>query len=758
MQIPDYSIYDDNKELLVKICKYHAPVTLSDQELELLKKSHVALFKDVLHIRPTWLESNFDRADKNYLVVPLHFIPFVHPMVAYINFDLARRLASLKADESRGAPAESGSFLLPIKWPAPLEEFENAIVTRKYDRECKLNEVKEISSSIRLSSPPIFEAKGSATYKDYFSDKYDCTFTDDAQPALICKPLAEAESRLQLLKSRYKTHDGADIEKSKNRSRTIELFPEICMLYPLPTSLWKLARCVPSILWRIECILAVDELRRRISTETGIGQFPSGTELELTTRIDFRGYKDMGFGNLETQKLAINQFGELEMQKADLFDPLKFPLRGPNNALLLQALTTKSADDTIDMERLETLGDSFLKFSTTVFLYCDRSTAHEGKLSKSRSRRISNLNLFCLARQKRITDTIFSLEFVPRQMWTPPGFVFDRNDPHLTTLSGGGDGSGDRDTLPGEQASLGHPSSEEERHYLYHKVTQKGVADCVESLTGAYLVSGGIQAGLRFMTWVGIKMQPEEPPVSELEDMDLSEVSDGVSEMEEEGARDGSELEEGEVISSVESYSLPPRPKLRKLNAPSLFIQNSAAILGRAFGRGSNQCQLNQQQETELNRLLSISSASSDTTRSICGWKFRDRALLLQAITHASYSRNRVTNSYQRLEFLGDAVLDYLVTCHIYSTFPEYDPGDISSMRSALVNNFTFAELAVKIKLHSFLLYASPALNTEIERYLKAVQEARDREETELESNEIFIRDISSEVRKEVVRNNSIIT
>lgn len=38
-------------------------------------------------------------------------------------------------------------------------------------------------------------------------------------------------------------------------------------------------------------------------------------------------------------------------------------------------------------------------------------------------------------------------------------------------------------------------------------------------------------------------------------------------------------------------------------------------------------------------------------------YKFRDRTFLLQAITHASYSSNRVTDCYQRLEFLGDAVL-----------------------------------------------------------------------------------------------------
>ena len=45
-----------------------------------------------------------------------------------------------------------------------------------------------------------------------------------------------------------------------------------------------------------------------------------------------------------------------------------------------------------------------------------------------------------------------------------------------------------------------------------------------------------------------------------------------------------------------------------------------------------------------------------DLERRLC-YKFQDRSFLLQAITHASYSSNRITDCYQRLEFLGDAVI-----------------------------------------------------------------------------------------------------
>jgi endoribonuclease Dicer len=57
--------------------------------------------------------------------------------------------------------------------------------------------------------------------------------------------------------------------------------------------------------------------------------------------------------------------------------------------------------------------------------------------------------------------------------------------------------------------------------------------------------------------------------------------------------------------------------------------------------------------EDELSRLLDGYHVFEERI----GYKFRDRSYLLQSLTHASYSPNRLTDCYQRLEFLGDAVL-----------------------------------------------------------------------------------------------------
>jgi endoribonuclease Dicer len=90
-------------------------------------------------------------------------------------------------------------------------------------------------------------------------------------------------------------------------------------------------------------------------------------------------------------------------------------------------------------------------------------------------------------------------------------------------------------------------------------------------------------------------------------------------------------------------------------------------------------------------------------------YEFRNRIYLLQALTHASYDRNKLTpDCYQRLEFLGDAVLDFLVTECLYSRNPNLSPGELTDLRQALVNNNIFAKIAVEYDYNKYLKQTSP--------------------------------------------------
>lgn len=100
------------------------------------------------------------------------------------------------------------------------------------------------------------------------------------------------------------------------------------------------------------------------------------------------------------------------------------------------------------------------------------------------------------------------------------------------------------------------------------------------------------------------------------------------------------------------------------------------------------------------------------------GYTFKNHAYLLQALTHPSYTCNRITGSYQRMEFLGDAVLDFLITCHIYEMCMNLNPGDLTDLRSALVNNVTFACYTVRLGFHKHLLAISSKLQSYVDKFV----------------------------------------
>lgn len=114
----------------------------------------------------------------------------------------------------------------------------------------------------------------------------------------------------------------------------------------------------------------------------------------------------------------------------------------------------------------------------------------------------------------------------------------------------------------------------------------------------------------------------------------------------------------------------------------------------------------------------------------IIGYSFKDRGYLLQALTHPSYPTNHITGCYQQLEFLGDAVLDFLITCYIYEQCPTMHPGQLTDLRSALVNNVTLACILVRNNLHCFILYQNSKLAESITNFC-TFQESRHHEVTE---------------------------
>lgn len=94
----------------------------------------------------------------------------------------------------------------------------------------------------------------------------------------------------------------------------------------------------------------------------------------------------------------------------------------------------------------------------------------------------------------------------------------------------------------------------------------------------------------------------------------------------------------------------------------------------------------------KLNKMIDLDSLSK---------LFTDKVLLTQALTHRSWVNEnpKVRGSNERMEFLGDAILEFLVSKEIYERFPDKEEGYLTALRANLVNTKNLAKIAQKLNI-----------------------------------------------------------
>src|SRR3989442_12083620 len=86
----------------------------------------------------------------------------------------------------------------------------------------------------------------------------------------------------------------------------------------------------------------------------------------------------------------------------------------------------------------------------------------------------------------------------------------------------------------------------------------------------------------------------------------------------------------------------------------------------------------------------------------IGGYRFKDEALLENALTHSSYLHEHpeeAARDFERLEFLGDAVVDLVVGEELYMRFPDATEGELTALRASLVSSAALAEVGSRLGL-----------------------------------------------------------
>lgn len=92
---------------------------------------------------------------------------------------------------------------------------------------------------------------------------------------------------------------------------------------------------------------------------------------------------------------------------------------------------------------------------------------------------------------------------------------------------------------------------------------------------------------------------------------------------------------------------------------------------------------------------------------SIIKYNFSNKDLLLLSLTHASYANEnniKKSNTNQRLEFLGDAVLELISSDFLYNLYSDYNEGELTKLRAKLVCEESLAEIARHLKIYDYLL------------------------------------------------------
>ncbi|HEX5669960.1 MAG TPA: ribonuclease III [Sulfuricurvum sp.] len=90
------------------------------------------------------------------------------------------------------------------------------------------------------------------------------------------------------------------------------------------------------------------------------------------------------------------------------------------------------------------------------------------------------------------------------------------------------------------------------------------------------------------------------------------------------------------------------------------------------------------------------------------GYHFQNKELLIEALTHKSYKQ---PYNNERLEFLGDAVLDLIVGEYLYKKFTHFEEGNLSKMRASLVNEGGFTRLATYLNLGDYIYLSNAEEN-----------------------------------------------
>ncbi|KAL3624672.1 hypothetical protein CASFOL_031340 [Castilleja foliolosa] len=130
----------------------------------------------------------------------------------------------------------------------------------------------------------------------------------------------------------------------------------------------------------------------------------------------------------------------------------------------------------------------------------------------------------------------------------------------------------------------------------------------------------------------------------------------------------------------------------------------------------------NEKSKTKLSRIEAETKSFNQSLgeiEKIIGYNFNNRSLLNQAFTHPSYHKDCV--SYERLEYVGDSILNLLITKEQFCTYPNLPPGSLTPLRAANVDTEKLARVAIQHQFHRYIRLDNPIIRKQIQAFIEAL-------------------------------------
>lgn len=203
-------------------------------------------------------------------------------------------------------------------------------------------------------------------------------------------------------------------------SSAIHLVPELCFIHPVPCALWPGLAAFHMVLRQVEGLMSAQELLQHRLLMPRVTVSVKVVEEEGEEQVKDVGCNgDDGDDAMNEDIVDITSSANGKQQQVRTTLQITQAWQQPSVHLIRSALTARSAHDSLftgDMESLETVGDAFLKYATSAYLYCQYTQLHEGQLHRLRLLKVCNAALVKIAVQLELQHKIRAVPLSRKQL------------------------------------------------------------------------------------------------------------------------------------------------------------------------------------------------------------------------------------------------------------------------------------------------------------------------------------------------------